>query len=92
MEIKLEILQRCFEGSEDIKSISEEYGYSRESIYSWRRKYLFGGAATIMNQKKDFPRGTLKVNEAPHNDTDNIELAAKIRDLELENVICPRFK
>ena len=45
-----------------------------------------------MNQKKDFPRGTLKVNEAPHNDTDNIELAAKIRDLELENVICPRFK
>ena len=55
LETKLEILQRCFEGGEDIKSISEEYGYSRESIYSWRKKYLSGGAAAIMNQKKDLP-------------------------------------
>ena len=34
LEIKLEILHRCFEEGEEIKSISEEYGYSRESIYS----------------------------------------------------------
>ena len=64
LETKLEILRRCFEDGEDIKSISEEYGYSRESIYSWRKKYLSGGAAAIMNQKKDLPRGTLKFNEA----------------------------
>lgn len=87
LETKFEILQHFFEGGEDIKSISEEYGYSRESIYSWRKKYLSGGAAAMMNQKKDLPRGTLKFNEAPCNDADNIELAAKIRDLELENDI-----
>ena len=35
-----------------------------------------------MNKKKDLPRGTLPVSEAA-----NDELAAKIRDLELENDI-----
>ena len=87
LEIKLEILHRCFEDGDDIKLISEEYGYSRQSIYSWRNKYLSRGAAAIMNKKKDLPRGTLYVNEAAHNGTDNIELVAKIRDLELENDI-----
>ena len=87
LEIKLEILHRCFEEGEEIKSISEEYGYSRESIYSWRKKYLSGGAAAIMNKKKDLPRGTLTVNEDSNNGSDNTELAAKIRDLELENDI-----
>ena len=88
LEIKLEILHRCFEEGEDIKSISEEYGYSRTSIYSWRKLYLSGGAAAIMNKKKDLPRGTLIVNEDADKGSDNnIELAAKIRDLELENDI-----
>ena len=53
LETKLEILRRCFEDGEDIKSITEEYGYSRESIYNWRKKYLSGGSAAIMNKKKD---------------------------------------
>lgn len=48
LETKLVILHRHFEDGEDIKSISEEYGYSRESIYSWRRKYLSGGALKLM--------------------------------------------
>ena len=88
LETKLEILHRCFEEGEDIKSISEEYGYSRTSIYSWRKLYSSGGAAAIMNKKKDLPRGTLIVNEDADKGSDNnIELAAKIRDLELENDI-----
>ena len=41
-----------------------------------------------MNKKKDLPRGTLIVNEDADKGSDNnIELAAKIRDLELENDI-----
>ena len=48
LKIKLEIIHRCFEDGEDIKSISEEYRYSRETIYSWRKKYLSGGAAAII--------------------------------------------
>ncbi|MST88206.1 helix-turn-helix domain-containing protein [Sharpea azabuensis] len=82
LETKLEILHRCFKEREDIKSISEEYGYSRTSIYSWRKLYLSGGAAAIMNKKKDLPRGALIVNEDVDKGSDNnIELAAKIRDL-----------
>ena len=45
LKTKLEILHRYFEEGEDIKSISEEYGYSRASIYSWRKLYVSGGAA-----------------------------------------------
>ena len=37
LETKLEIIHRCFEEGEEIKSISEEYGYSRECIYSWKK-------------------------------------------------------
>ena len=55
LETKLEILHRCFEEGEAITSISEEYGYSRECIYSWRKKYLSGGAGALMNKKKDLP-------------------------------------
>lgn len=41
-----------------------------------------------MNKKKDLPKGTLIVNEDADKGSDNnIELAAKIRDLELENDI-----
>ena len=71
LETKLEILHRCFEEGEEIKSISEEYGYSRESIYSWRKKYLSGGAGALMNKKKDLPRGTLPVSEAAGNGSAN---------------------
>ena len=82
LETKLEIIHRCFEEGEEIKTISEEYGYSRESIYSWRRKYLSGSAGALMNKKKDRPRGTLPVSGSA-----NDELAAKIKELELENDI-----
>ena len=71
LETKLEIIHRCFEEGEEIKSISEEYGYSRESIYSWRKKYLSGGAGALMNKKKDLPRGTLPVSEAAGNGSAN---------------------
>lgn len=37
LELKLAIIHRCFEEREDIKSVSEETGYSRTSIYLWRR-------------------------------------------------------
>ena len=40
LELKLSIIRRCFEKGEDIKSVSEETGYSRTSIYLWRRKYV----------------------------------------------------
>lgn len=40
-----------------------------------------------MNKKKDLSRGILNVNETADNGSNNAELVAKIRDLELENDI-----
>ena len=34
-EFKLQVLRRCFENGESVKSVSEEIGYSRVSIYMW---------------------------------------------------------
>ena len=39
-EFKYEVLRRCFELGEDIEYVSREIGYSRMSIYVWRRNYL----------------------------------------------------
>ena len=43
IENKLEILHRCFELGENAKLVSEEKGYSRASIYTWRRRYIKKG-------------------------------------------------
>lgn len=36
VETKLNILHRCFELGENVQLVSEETGYSRTSIYTWR--------------------------------------------------------
>ena len=54
-EIKLEAIQRCFELGESIQSVSEEIGYTRASIYQWRKRYLKEGAAGLMNTKSIQP-------------------------------------
>ena len=38
LEVKMDALHRCFELGESIKSVSEEIGYTRASIYAWRKK------------------------------------------------------
>lgn len=49
LELKLEVLHRCFELGEDVQSVSNEVGYSTASIYAWRRKYIQKGASALMN-------------------------------------------
>lgn len=51
LEVKLEALHRCFELGEDIQCVSEDIGYSRVSIYTWRKKYLTKGTVALMNRK-----------------------------------------
>ena len=87
LEMKLNILHRCFEIGEDIKSVSEDTGYSRASIYSWRRKYLNGGAGALMSQKKHLPRGELTAETASTVDANQDNLMAKVKELEFENDI-----
>ena len=51
VEVKMEAIHRCFELGESIKSVSEAIGYTRASIYSWRKKYLHGGIPALINDK-----------------------------------------
>ncbi|MBE6116629.1 MAG: helix-turn-helix domain-containing protein [Erysipelotrichaceae bacterium] len=74
------MLHRCFEVGEDIKSISEEYGYGRNSIYQWRRQYLSGGAAALMSKKKHLPRGKLEFEEQQKTDEEVANMASRIKD------------
>ena len=87
LEVKLNILHRCFEAGEDIKSVSEDTGYTRSSIYSWRRKYLSGGAGALMSKKKHLPRGELTVDTLDTANTDQEKLMTKVKKLEVENDI-----
>ena len=64
IKLKTEVLHRCFELGEDVKSVSEEIGYSRASIYTWRRKYLREGMTVLMNSA-DAPRGELIPGTVP---------------------------
>ncbi|MFQ6932484.1 MAG: transposase [Eubacterium sp.] len=40
LEVKLDAIHRCYELGENIKYVSEDIGYSRASIYQWRKRYL----------------------------------------------------
>lgn len=62
-EVKMDEIHRCFELGESIKSVSEDIGYTRVSIYGWRKKYLQGGAVALMNDKNIKP-DTLAENPA----------------------------
>jgi transposase-like protein len=78
-ELKMEVIHRCFECGEDVKSVSEEIGYSRASIYTWRRKYLQKGMVALMNPADD-PRGTLTPGTASATE-DIAALKAQIQEM-----------
>ncbi|MEG0191504.1 MAG: IS3 family transposase [Lachnospiraceae bacterium] len=87
LEEKLEIIHCCFEKGNPIKLVSEETGYSRASIYTWRRLYLVGGASLLISNKKHLPREELSAGSNFKFDSAVEELTAKIKDLELDNDI-----
>ena len=86
LELKLSIIRRCFEKGEDIKSVSEETGYSRTSIYLWRRKYVVGGAAALASKNKHLPRGKIYVDTSDH-DSAQEELLYNNQSLEKEDAM-----
>ena len=83
VSVKLDALHRCFESGEEVKSVSEDIGYSRASIYTWRRKYLKGGVAALMNSKDILP-GTMQPGDPHPNDQELAALQAQIREMQLE--------
>jgi len=82
LKLKLETIHRCFELGENVQLVSEEIGYSRASIYTWRKKYILKGATALMNTS-DNPRGELPEGE-PVSSKDVEKLESQIQDMQLE--------
>ena len=55
LEVKLNAIHRCFELGENIEYVSNDIGYSRASIYQWRKRYLEEGTLGLMNRKNIKP-------------------------------------
>ena len=54
METKLNILHRCFELGENVQLVSEETGYSRTAIYTWRRRYMILCQDLVQHKMRNF--------------------------------------
>ena len=81
LEVKLDAIHRCYELGENIKYVSEDIGYSRASIYQWRKRYLKEGTLGLMNHKNITP-GTLVEGSVSSTDISSDEinqLKAKIQ-------------
>ena len=83
-EFKYEVLRRCFELGEDIEYVSREIGYSRMSIYVWRRNYLKYGMVGLMAKRKSIPREPLPQNHASSQVEELEVLRAQVQGLQFE--------
>lgn len=73
LEVKLDAIHRCYELGENIKYVSENIGYSRASIYQWRKRYLKEGTLGLMNHKNITP-GTLVESSVSSTDISSDEI------------------
>ena len=79
-------IHRYYELGENIKYVSEDIGYSRASIYQWRKRYLKEGTLGLMNHKNITP-GTLVEGSVSSTDISSDEinqLKAQTQDMQLE--------
>lgn len=88
LEIKLDAIKRCFKYGESIKYVSEDIGYSRASIYQWRKRYLKEGTLGLMNSK-NIPSGDLKERTTPsesivESSHEVTELKAQMLEMQME--------
>lgn len=49
---KLDALKRCFQDGEDVRLVSDQIGFSRQSIHKWRRIVEKNGIIGLMNNDK----------------------------------------
>ena len=83
-EFKYEVLHRCFELGEDVEYVSREIGYSRMSIYTWRRKYLKYGMVGLMAKRKSIPRAPLPQEHALTETEELEKLRTQLQELQFE--------
>ena len=80
----MDTIHRCFKLGESIKSVSEVIGYTRASIYSWRKKYLHGGIHALINDKNIKPDTLTEGSPSSVSAPDLAQLQAQIRDMQME--------
>ena len=79
-ELKFSAIKACFEDGKDVQLVSAQIGYSRASIYTWRKKYLKEGMLGLMNTK-DRKRGKLaSANENPEKDSSSSKEIQQLKD------------
>ena len=83
-EFKYEALRRCFELGEDAEYASREIGYSRMSIYVWRRKKLKHGMIGLMAKRKSIPRKPLPQGDTRPQSEEMQALQEQIQNLQFE--------
>jgi putative transposase len=83
LEVKMSAIHCCFELGESIKLVSENIGYCRASIYNWRKRYLQGGTAALMNDKNIRP-GALTEGTTSVTTPDIEQIQAQMKDMQLE--------
>jgi len=68
---------------EDVQSVSDEIGYSKASIYTWRKKYIQKGTVALMNPPNERLRGKL-TEGSTFSDDEIAALKAQVQDMQLE--------
>ena len=84
VQVKMDAIHRCFELGESIKSVSEDIGYARASIYSWRKKYLHGGVPALMNCKNIKPNTLTEGSSSRSSIPELMQLQDQIRNMQME--------
>ena len=82
--MKYGVLHRCFELGEDVEYVSREIGYSRMSIYAWRRKYLKYGMIGLMAKRKNIPRKPLPQDDTKSQSEEMQALREQVQNLQFE--------
>ena len=83
-KFKYAVLRRCFELGEDVEYVSREIGYSRMSIYTWRRKYLKYGMVGLMAKRKSIPRKPLSPDAPRPQSEEMLALQEQVQHLQFE--------
>ena len=85
IEVKMSAIYRCFESGENVNSVSEDIGYSRASIYQWRKRYLKEGTIGLMNNKNITPGRLIAGTPSAEASSNEIkQLKEQMQEMQLE--------
>lgn len=80
VDLEIPAIRACFEEGNDVQLVSAQIGYSRASIYAWRKRYLKEGMLGLMNTK-DRQRGKLESPvDPPDIATSSIDEVKQLKD------------